>query len=496
MDLNRIRKQQYATILSYTGGVITLGGPLMLTPLLMGLFRPGEWGLWKDFAFPAITLSLLGIVLWRGFHSRRATTINVLEGGVIVLLSWIIIILFSAIPFITAIHLNFTQAVFEAVSGWTTTGLSVVDVTKAPMTILLWRSTIQLAGGAGLAIIMISSIAGPVGPGLAFAEGRTDQLVPHVRKSAKLVMTIYIGYAAVGTLAYFFAGMNVFDSVNHSFAAVSTGGFSTVPESIGHWNSIPVEAVTIPLMILGNLNFLTAYLMLNGKFRAVSRNGEVRLMAFVLPMSAFLVFFLVCRGLYPTLEKGVRVAIFETVSALTTTGFSTVSYNNWTPFGLFVLIVLMLIGGGTCSTAGGIKQYRIYLLYKSLTWELKRYFLPRTAVVENYVWQGENRDYIKDDRIRQISLFLYLYLICYVISVGILTAYGFGVPEAMFESASSLGTVGLSIGVTSASAPPVVLWTETLGMFLGRLEFFIVFISAWKILRDLADGLRNTFSRS
>jgi len=482
MNLHDIRRKQCATILSYTGGVITLGAPLMLTPLSVGFFHRGEWGAWKDFTIPAVALFLLGMTLWRGFHSRRAATINILEGGVIVLLSWIIIILFSAFPFITALHLNFTQAVFEAVSGWTTTGLSVVDVTKAPRAILIWRSTIQLAGGAGLAIIMISSIAGPVGPGLAFAEGRTDQLVPHVRKSAKLVMTIYLGYAIVGTLAYIFAGMSSFDAVNHSFAAVSTGGFSTVPESIGRWNSVTIEAVTITLMILGNLNFLTAYLMLNGKFRAVGRNGEVRLMAFVLPVSAFLLFFLVCRGFYPTLEKGARVAIFETVSALTTTGFSTVSYNNWPAFGWFLLIVLMLVGGGTCSTAGGIKQYRIYLLYKSLGWEFKRYFLPRTAVVENYVWQGENKDYIKDDRIRQTSLFLFLYLICYVLSVGILTAHGFNLPESMFESASSLGTVGISVGVTSASAPPIVLWTETLGMFLGRLEFFIVFISAWKII--------------
>ncbi len=481
-----MRKNQYATIFSYTGSVIALGGPLMLTPLLTGFFHPGERGLWIDFAIPALVLSLLGVLLWKALRSRRARTVNALEGGIIVLLSWIIIILFSSIPFITILDLNFTQAVFESVSGWTTTGLSVVDVTKAPKTVLIWRSVIQLAGGAGLAIIMISSIAGPTGPGLAFAEGRTDQLVPHVRKSAKLVMTIYLGYATVGTLAYIFSGMSAFDAINHSFAAVSTGGFSTVPDSIGHWDSVLIEIVSITLMILGNLNFLTAYLMLNGKFRAVGRNGEVRIMAVVLPASAFLVFFFACRELYPTLEKSARVAIFETTSALTTTGFSTVTYNDWTPFGWFALIVLMLIGGGTCSTAGGIKQYRIYLLYKSLCWELKRYFLPRTTVVENYVWQGENKDYIKDDRIRQISVFLFLYLTCYVLSVGILAAHGFSLPESMFESASSLGTVGISVGVTSASAPPFVLWALTSGMFLGRLEFFIVFVSVWKIIKDFS----------
>jgi trk system potassium uptake protein TrkH len=478
-------KKQYATMLCYTGALMALASPLLLTPLLLCFFDAGQWALWRHFAIPSAALCALGLIFWLGGRSLCSQSISLLEGGVIVLFGWAALIVFSAIPFMTAIHLNFTQAVFESVSGWTTTGLSVVDVTRAPAAILLWRSIIQLAGGAGLAIIMISSIAGPAGTGLAFAEGRTDQLAPHVRKSAKLVMTIYMGYAVCGTAAYMLAGMGAFDAVNHSFAAVSTGGFSTMPENIGYWDSPAVEAVSIPLMILGNMNFLTAYLMLKGKFKSVARNGEIRVMALLIPVGAFLVFYSTFRSIYPMFGKAVRVALFETVSALTTTGFSTVFYNAWPPMAWFVLIVLMIVGGGSCSTAGGLKQYRAYLLFKALIWEVKRFFLPRTAVVENFIWQAENRDYIKDDRIRQASLFLYLYLILFVVSTGILTAYGFGIPEAMFESASSLSTVGLSVGVTSASAPPAVLWTETAGMFLGRLEFFIVFISIWKIIRDL-----------
>lgn len=158
--------------------------------------------------------------------------------------------------------LNFTQALFESVSGWTTTGLSVVDVTQCSRLILLWRSIMQLAGGAGLAIIMLAAIVGPVGPALSIAEGRTDQLVPHVRKSAKMVLLIYAGYAAVGILAYHLAGLPLFDSINHSFAAISTGGFSTQPESIGHWDSVLVEAVTLPLMIKTRKFVVMSYISL------------------------------------------------------------------------------------------------------------------------------------------------------------------------------------------------------------------------------------------
>jgi trk system potassium uptake protein TrkH len=301
---------------------------------------------------------------------------------------------------------------------------------------------------------------------------------------------IYSGYTIAGIAALHLVGMSWFDAINHSFAAVSTGGFSTRVENIGYWNSPAVEAVTIPLMILGNLSFLTAWTLLRGRFRAVGRNGEVRLMAVVIPLSAMLLFLLTCRGLYPTLGKAARVAVFETVTALTTTGFSTVGYGNWDSFGCFVLIVLMLIGGGTCSTAGGIKQYRIYMLWENLLWELRRAFLPRTAVVERAVWEADRPVFVTDSRLRQIGTFVFLYLMLYVIGTAILTAHGYGLKESLFEYASSIGTVGISIGVTMPTTPPAVLWTQTLGMLLGRLEFLVVFTGVAKLIRDAAVMMR------
>lgn len=482
-------KSRYAEILSYTGIILALSGFLILTPLLALFAWPEELVHWLDFFLPAVLLSGAGIVLWRAFR-RPTINLSVQEGGVVVLLTWVTVILFSCWPLMTVQNLNFTQAVFECVSGWTTTGLSVVDVTQATHLILLWRSIMQLAGGAGLAIIMLAAIAGPVGHGLSLAEGRSDQLAPHVRDSAKLVLVIYAGYALVGALAYWAAGMTFFDAVNHTFAAISTGGFSTRVESIGYWDSPTIELITMVLMFFGNMNFLTAYLLLQGKLKAFYRNGEMRVMATVTPLFALAVFFLVCRSIYPSLGKSARVAIFETFSALTTTGFSTVSYNNWSSFGILALVILMLIGGGTCSTAGGIKQYRIYILFKSLIWELRSFFLPGTAVVENYVWQGELKDYIKDSRIRQVANFVFLYLVTYFVGSGILAAYGIGIGESLFEFASAVGTVGLSIGVTTADSPAGVLWTETMGMFLGRLEFIVIFVSTAKIIRDSYAMLR------
>lgn len=476
--------ERYRTILSYTGLVLLLGGLLIFTPLLVLLVWPAERIHSTGFLLPAALLSGIGAVAWRIFRSRNPVVLTIYEGGVVVLISWVIVCLFSAWPFMIIQKLSFTQSIFESVSGWTTTGLSVIDVTRATHMIMLWRSTMQLAGGAGLAIIMLASLAGPVGPGLSSAEGRSEQLVPNVLKSAKLVMIIYTGYALIGIFAYWLAGMAPFDAVNHAFAAVSTGGFSTQLESIGHWDSIAIEAVTIPLMILGNINFLTAYLLFHGRFKAIYRNGEVRLMSILTPASVLILFVLVCKNIYPTLGRGVRVAIFETVTALTTTGFTITNYGNWNSVGFLILTMLMLIGGGTCSTAGGIKQYRIYLLFRALLWEIKSSFLPRTAVVENYIWQGEEKNFIRDKSIRRVSIFVFLYLAIFVLGTGILAAHGYDLKKSLFEFASALGTVGLSVGITNASSPPLVLWAEVLGMFLGRLEFFIIFVSLGKIIHD------------
>jgi trk system potassium uptake protein TrkH len=456
----------------------------MVLPLLCLFFYPEEisqaWGL----AVPAIGLVAFGAFLWLVFRNRNGQSLDIQQSAVIVVLSWFIVCLFSAWPFMALQNLSFTQAVFESVSGWTTTGLSVVDAEQSSNLILLWRSIMQLAGGAGLAIIMLATIVGPVGPAVGIAEGRSQQLVPQVRQSARIVMKIYVAYAIVGIVAYYIAGVGLFDAVNHTFAAISTGGFSTKADSIGYWNSISVEAVTLPLMILGNLNFLTAYLLFHGKTKVASKNGEVRLMLLLIPVCAVALFFLVCTSLYPTFSKSVRVAVFETVSALTTTGFSTVSYGNWNSFGFLLMITLMLIGGGTCSTAGGIKQYRIYVLYKSLIWEVKRFFLPRTTVSENFIWQGEQKDFISDSRIKQIGIFIFLYLATYSVGSLIIASTGIGLKESLFEFASALGTVGLSVGVTGSHASPVILWTEIFGMLLGRLEFFVIITGLMKIFKD------------
>lgn len=483
--------ERYKCILAYTGFVFIPTALLFFLPLtaLIGDATGSAGDAWA-FVIPGVLLLVCGLLLWRAFRTATYVSLSLQEGGVIVLLSWLGVIIFSMWPFIAILDMSVTHALFESVSGWTTTGLSVVDVTSAGRMILLWRSTMQLAGGAGLAIIMMSAVLGPTGAGVAVAEGRSDQLLPHVRHSARLVLMLYLAYAIAGAGAYRLAGMTWFDAVNHSFAAVSTGGFSTRVDSIGHWNSLAVEAVTLPLMILGNLSFVTAWLIFRGKFRSASRNGELRLSGLLVILTVPALWLGVSSQLYPSLPKAMRVAVFETVTAVTTTGFSTVGYGAWSGLGITILILLMIVGGGTCSTAGGLKQFRVYLLIRALGWEFHRLMVSPRRVLRRVVWEGERQVSVDDARIRQIGVFAFLYMLALALGTLVLCANGYALRESLFEFASALGTVGLSVGVTASDAPSTVLWAETAGMFLGRLEFLVVIAAVGKVIRDFPRVVR------
>lgn len=476
--------ERYRMLLGFAGSIIIMVGVLNLIPLLLLLFYPDEIHAAPGFIITGLPILASGVLLRRRFSIKALDSIRVQEGAVIVALTWLFSSLTGSVPLMMEANLNFSQAIFESTSGWTTTGLSMVDVEASTHLVLFYRSLMQLAGGAGLAIITLSAVAGPIGYGLSVAEGRSDQLAPHVRRSTNLVLSLYSGYIVFGILALRLAGMDWFDAINHSFCALSTGGFSTRVESIGYWNSPTIEAVTIVLMLLGTINFLTAYTLLRGKLRAVHKNGELRLLAVLVVVVSFSLLTMVTTSLYPSLEKSVRVALFETISAASTTGYSSVGYLDWPDFGWLLLIALMIIGGGAGSTAGGIKQYRIYILYKAIRWELRKSFMPTHAVNEPAVWRGDKRELLNDFQVRQVSLFIGLYVSVFVLGAAITAAHGYSLSQSLFEFASSLSTVGLSVGVTAPDMPLGLMWTQTLAMLLGRLEFFALIVGLAKLFRD------------
>lgn len=483
-------RQRYTAILKYTGLIWSIVGALILSPLLALPFFWEERALAMGFLGPGLAFGLAGLALWAVLKPPEGLSLTVIEGTVIVVISWLAATLVGSLPFILVGQLPLTPALFESTSGWTTTGLSVVDVTAAPRLLLLYRSIMQLAGGAGFAIIVRATLTGPTGIGLTTAEGREEQLAPHVRQSASIVLMLYAGYVFVGILGLRLAGMSWFDAVNHSFAALSTGGFSTRVESIGYWNSPAVEAVVIVLMLLGTTNFLTSYNIFRGEFRRTLRSTQLKFLWLLLVVFIPIVLIGVTVRIYPDLSQAVRVAIFEVVSATSTTGFSTVPYNDWPSLGWLVLVVLMLIGGGAGSTAGGIKQYRVLILLRAMVWEIRRWFLPRRTVSSASIWEGGSRRFLDDTLIRKQATFVSLYLLVFLAGTMLITAHGHPLSESLFEIASTVGTVGLSIGITAVDAPATLLWTQIAGMILGRLEFFAFIVGVVKLLSDVPEMLR------
>jgi trk system potassium uptake protein TrkH len=463
---------------------------IVLFPIVFVLFYPDE----VHSIFPFIGAALISFIIgtflkwFSGLSKEEASVVMIQEGAVIVLFSWMGVILISALPFIFNGILNFSQAVFESTSGWTTTGLTVVDVTKVSRLILVWRSVMQYIGGAGFAIIMVGSIIGPGGFGLYSAEGRTDNILPNIKDSAKMIMVMYLTYAIAGTIAYILVGMPPFDAFNHSLTALATGGFSTRAGSIGEYDSVPIETVTIILMFLGTTGFGIHYTLWKRNFRAFVKNGEPWLMLSTVAITTIVVMEKGMHGVFHSYSYAFRKSIFQTVTAITGTGFSTVDFTTpiWQGFatGMFILTVLMILGGMMDSTSGGLKQFRLYVTLRIIIDSVLRFILPKNAIRRIVVWKGDKMKVIDQNMIREILLVFTLYFTTDTIGVIILTLYGFSLQNAMFEFASALSGVGLSCGVTRPDLPLGAMWTLTIGMFAGRLEFLVIIYSISKLLRD------------
>lgn len=460
--------------------MIIIGGILLL-PLITLIFYQNELFLYKYFVIPSFLSILLGIILIKLNKIDENIRLSVGQDAIIVVLVWILATLFSAIPFILSKQLNFTQAYFESVSGWTTAGLSVIDVENCPKIFLMHRSIMHFFGGVGIVLVVLSALSSTFGMKLYNSEGHSDNLMPNLLKSSRLILSIYLGYIIGGVILYCICGMPLFDSINHSISALSTGGFSVKSESIGYYNNIYIELVTIILMILGTTNFAAHVLLINGNLKKFFKVSEVKFMFIVIAISVPLISFFSLNKIYGDISTGIRVALFQVVSALSTAGYSTVAYNNWNDFSILALTILMIIGGGAGSTAGGVKLYRVNMMIKDIIWNFKKQFMSEHTIKEDYIYRPQGKAYIKKEDIIKSYNFMFLYIIVYLIGVSILLIYGYNLKDSMFEFASALGTVGLSVGITSPDAPSVILWTETIGMFLGRLEIWIVFIALIKI---------------
>lgn len=475
----------YTLIAGYLGIVMIMAGVITLLPLITLAFYPQEMNQAGYFIVPGVISILAGYLVSLVLRGKRLGNLERNQEMIVVSATWMIVICVTAIPFVLTGNYTFTQAVFETTSGLSTTGLSVVDTASAPHIFLIHRTVLLFFGGVGLVLVMTSVLSDIYGMRLYNAEGHSDRLLPNLLESARLIIGIYSGYILAGTALYVIFGMSPFDAVNHSIAALSTGGFSTRPESIGYYNSAAIEMITIVLMLLGGTNFLVHLLLLRGKIKAVLSHCETRITLFLLAFFSPLMLVLLMQGMYNEVSTGLRAAVFQAVSALTTTGFQTVeTFHTWGSPLMMIMIVLMLVGGSTGSTAGGLKAYRVYVILKEIKWKIIRDICPNRMVFTETIPRYGKEEAVSSREKEQIHTFICVYLILFLIGTFIFCLFGYSIQDSMFEFSSALSTVGLSVGITAYDANPVIHWTATAGMFLGRLEVFAVLIGAARIISD------------
>lgn len=397
----------------------------------------------------------------------------------------------GGLPFFISGQLDFLRSIFESTSGWTTTGITMLDLNNTPHIFLFYSSLMQFLGGIGFVLLMLMFASGTEAMELFSAEGHPDKLEPNLIGTARLMMTIYVGFTAIGMVLYMICGMSWFDAIIHSMSAMATGGFSTHPESIAFFNSTSIEVVTIILMLLGGTNFSILALLVKRQFKKISKIGELRFLLCLLTIFIALLTFVGFKNVYNSFGESLRVSIFHTVATITSTGFFITSIQNWHPTMLMCTIFLMLIGGGVGSTSGGIKYTRLYILYKSFITHIEEKFMPARSVKNVAIYKPTGKSIIPTESLLQIHHFVIVYLITFLIGSLLLTFGGLSIEEAIFDFSSFLGTMGLSIGTTSRSSSNYVLIIQMIGMLLARLEVYVVYIFFAAGIKKVSRTIRN-----
>ena len=418
------------------------------------------------------------------FITRKSDkTIGKRDGYIIVSLVWVIFSFFGCLPFLFHGSIpDLSDAFFETMSGFTTTGASILgDVESMPHGLLIWRSMTQWLGGMGIIVLSLAvlPILGIGGMQLFVAEvpGPTkEKLHPRVKETAKRLWGIYVIFTIIETILLMIGGMNFFDAINHSFTTMATGGYSTKQDSIAHFDSPFIHYVITLFMFLAGTNFVLSYFALHLRFDKVWKNEEFRF------YSGFVAFFilLVTIGLYAGggvgLEKSFRDASFQVVSIITTTGFVTVDYLTWAPVLTVSIFVMMFIGGSAGSTGGGVKVVRILLVLKNSYIELKRILNPHAIIPVRY-----NNHVVTSQIIGNVITFVMIYILIMVFSVGVISSLGYDLDTSFGAVAATIGNIGPGLGQVGpvenyAHFPAFGKWYLSFLMLLGRLELFTVLI--------------------
>jgi trk system potassium uptake protein TrkH len=432
--------------------------------------------------FSATATGGLGLMLWVLSRSSGKPNIRKREGFLIVTLGWVVMSLSGTLPYMMSGSVtSFTDAFFETMSGYTTTGASVInDLDLIPRDILLWRSMTQWIGGMGIIVLAVAilPVLGIGGMQLFVAESpglKPDKLAPKIRDTAKRLWLVYVGLTVLEFLLLKVAGMGWYDALNHALTTMATGGFSTYNSSAAEFSPI-IQYIIIVFMFLAGTSFTLTYFGLTGKFKKVIQNEEFRFYAGIIALVSVVSTVVVASVIDEGVEKAFRDSLFQVVSLITSTGFVSADYTSWTPFMSILCFMLLFIGGSAGSTAGGVKVVRHIILFKNSFLELKRQLHPSAIIPVRL-----NGRAIDQSISYNVVAFIMMYILIFAIGSIVMTMFGVDFDTALGSVATSLGNVGPGIGNVGPTDNFAWLssgakWFLSILMLIGRLELFTVLI--------------------
>ncbi len=437
---------------------------------------------WEVFAICAGITLFVGVGMALTSRSDGAK-LNIRQAFVMTTLSWVGLALFAALPFhFTSINLSYTDALFESMSGLTTTGSTVISgLDEAPSGILLWRALLQWLGGIGIIVMAISVLPMLKVGGMQLfrmeSSDQSDKALPRAAQIATAISVVYLVLTFIWMLAYWFAGMTGFEAVAHAMTTIATGGFSTSDASLGHFDSAAIDAIATLGMLIGALPFLLFLRTLQGDFGALFADSQVQwflttVFALILITASWLWF---SNHIHPL--RAVQLAAFNIVSIITGTGYATDDYSTWGNFANPLFFLIMFVGGCAGSTTCGIKVFRFQILYASARTQIRHLLQPSGVFIPYY-----NRRPISDEVIVSVLSFFFMWFFTFSILALALGLLGLDFLTALSCAATSIANVGPALGPiagpssTFQELPDAAKWLMTGGMLLGRLELFTVIV--------------------
>ena len=476
------------TVLRIISFIVAIVGTTYLIPEAVALYC-GETQLIPYFFVPMVVFWIIAaifIVVGR----KKSTTLSIRSSFVVVALSWISVSIYGALPlYLSGAIPDFTDAIFESVSGFTTTGATILSqIETLPRTINLWRCQMHWLGGMGIVALTVAllPILGVGGFQLIKAETtgpEKGKLTAKITTTAKALWFIYVGMTALQTVLLKLAGMDFIDALCHAFATLGTGGFSTKNASVGAFSSAAADWICTVFMFLAGINFSLYYYAITRKFQEICESTELKAYIFI-NAAAILLITLIESGTYKNIAESLRYAAFQVTSIISTTGFATTDYTEWKPASQAVIFILFFIGGCSGSTAGGIKVIRWVILAKQLRNELLKTLHPHGIFTIRI-----DRRPGRKDIVFSVAAFVFIYMLVLAIATFTASLFGLDLLSSFTGALSMIGNIGPAFNALGPSCnygflPAATKWMYSFLMIAGRLEFFTLIIffspSFWK----------------